>query len=912
MKKNNRKFLVLVLSVSLSIASILAVQSSVHAMPQSKGHTKDYSTLMQNKIKVTYSKLPLYFEINKGQTNKEIKFLSRGLGYGFFLKQDEAVLRLNKFSLKDSSLVSLKLVGANTNAKIEGLDKLQGKVNYFIGNNLDKWLKGIHTYKKVKYSDIYSGIDLVYYGNQNQLEYDFIVSPGADPKAIKISFSGIEDLNINKKGQLILYAPGGDIVQHEPIIYQVIGGVKHKREGNYVLSEDGKSIGFNVLAYDTSVPLIIDPVLVYSTFLGGVNNDFGWAIDVDSKGNAYVTGSTLSVSDFPTTSGVVQPNFGGGAAGSNIFVTKFNPQGVPVYSTYIGGSGLTFGFDIKVDKDGNAYVAGTAYSQTDFPTTMGAFQTTFGGGAADAVVVKLNPSGSSLVFSTFVGGTFFDGGADQFGIADEGKNGTGGLDECNDGVDNDADGSIDGGDIDCSIFDSFWHMGIDIDDEKNVCVSGTTFSPDFPTTQGAFQTAKAGSGPTDAFVTKLNPNGTSLIYSTYLGGASGETASDLAVDEDGNVVIVGTTGSTDFPTTQGSFQADLASPGNGYVTKLNPSGSALVYSSYIGGSSGDQADGVALDSNGNAYVTGLISQAVNPPFFPATEGAFQKESPGGFNDAFVAKVSPSGSLVYATFLGGTQFEHGNSIAVDENGSAYVIGHTNSNDFPTKDEIQTEPNDGGFDVFVTKLNPNGSALEYSTYLGSSQFEDGLGITVDSNGAAYVTGYTEVPVNPPFFPTTEGAFQTQHKGNSDAFVAKISGKASSDSPPPDGDVPDETETPNLTGSWIKVVNKCRGKELALRCRIKGRLHIENIGTKDAPTSFVKFFLSSDSAFDSDDTFLKQVATGEVKVQSSKFRTLAFKLPKGTDAKGKFILAVLDADNAIDESNETDNTVVSGPLP
>jgi len=614
MKKNNHKFLVLVVSLTFLLTVSATSQSFAFELPQS----------VENKIDVTYNNLPLYFEINKGQTNKEVKFLSRGLGYALFLKQDGAVLRLNKSSLKNSSLVSLKLVGINPDARVEGLDKLDGKVNYFIGSNSNKWFKGINTYKKVKYSNIYSGIDLVYYGNQKQLEYDFIVSPGADPRSILLSFSGVEKLCLNDNGQLILHTPSGDIVQHKPIIYQVIGGVKQIRKGSYVLLDNGRGIGFNVLAYDKTKPLIIDPVLVYSTFLGGVNNDFGWAIDVDSKGNAYVAGSTLSISDFPTTSGVVQPNFGGGAAGSNIFVIKFSSQGIPVYSTYIGGSGLTFGFDIKVDKEGNSYIAGTAYSQSDFPTTMGAFQTTFSGGAADAVVVKLNPTGSSLIFSTFLGGSSFDGGADQFGIADEGKNGTGGVDECNDGVDNDADSSIDSSDIDCSIFDSFWHMGIDIDDEKNVYVSGTTFSLDFPTTQGVFQAAKAGSGPTDAFVTKLNPNGTGLIYSTYLGGASGETASDLAVDEDGNVVVVGTTGSTDFPTTPGSFQADLSSPGNGYVTKLNPSGSALVYSSYIGGSSGDQADGVALDSNGNAYVTGLISQAINPPFSQQQKEHFKK------------------------------------------------------------------------------------------------------------------------------------------------------------------------------------------------------------------------------------------------------------------------------------------------
>jgi hypothetical protein len=873
--KNNNKFLMLILGIFFSLISVLVLDSSANAIPQ---HKKDLNTLTKSKI-FTYNKSPLCFEANKGQINKEIKFLSRGLGHSFFLKQNETILRLNKISSNhiQQHLVKMRFLGANLNPKIEGLDKLPTKVNYIIGNNPNKWLKGIRTYKKIKYNNIYPGIDLVYYGNQKQLEYDFVVSPGANPKNIKISFSGIEKINKDEHGELVLHTTYGDIIQRAPIIYQVVNGVNKKIEGGYEFSKDGKSIGFNVLAYDQTKPLIIDPVLVYSTFLGGINNDFGWAVDVDSKGNAYVAGSTLSVSDFPTTSGVVQPNFGGGAAGSNIFVTKFNPQGTPVYSTYLGGSGLTFGFDIKVDKEGNVYVGGTAYSQTSFPTTMDAFQPTFGGGSADAVIAKLNPAGSSLVFSTFLGGASFDGGTDQFG----------------------QDGELNDGNL---IFDSFWHLGIDIDAEKNVYVTGTTFSLNFPTTMGAFQVAKAGSGPTDAFVTKLNPSGSALIYSTFLGGGSAETGNDIAVDASGNAYLAGSTGSTDFPTTQGSFLPTLNSPGNGYVAKLNPSGSALVYSSYLGGSSDDSAFSIDIDDKGNAYVTGETAAAINPPFFPVTEGVFQMTYAGGVLDTYVTKVNPDGSmLVYSTFLGGTQAEHGNAIAVDKNGNAYVIGHTNSNDYPVKDQIQTEPNDGNFDVFVTKLNPSGSALDYSTYLGGSQFEDGLGIAVDSTGAAYIAGYTEVPVNPPFFPTTSGAFQGMVAGNADAFVAKISGSLSAET------------GPDLTGSWLNLTGTCMGKkEENFRCMIKGRLEVENIGTKAASRSFVKFFSSSDPIFDSNDTFLKQVSTGKVKVERSKFRTLAFNFQKGTTIEGKFILAVLDANETIDESDETNNTIVFGPLP
>ncbi len=875
MKKNNQILLVNALGAFFFIVNILLLQLPVHAVILAKANV-NHSDLIQNKIVADYGNLPLYFETNKGQSNKQAKFLSHGKGYILSLTNDSAVFSLNK-----SNIVSIKLLNANENTKVTGIDKLPLMVNYFIGSDSHKWLREIKTYGKVKYADIYPGIDLVYYGNQKKLEYDFIVSPGATPNNIKLSYSGITDLNIDKKGQLILHTSEGNITQLAPFIYQIVNGIKQKIDGKYVLYEDGKTIGFNVLSYDVTKPLIIDPVLVYSTFLGGVNNDFGWAIDVDSEGNAYVTGSTLSVSDFPTTAGVVQPKFGGGAAGSNIFVTKFNSQGVPVYSTYIGGSGLTFGLDIKVDDSGNAYVAGTAYSQTSFPTTTGAYQTMFGGGAADVVVVKLNPSGSSLVFSTFLGGSSFDGGTDQSA----------------NGSSND-DGS--------SIFDSFWHMGIDLDGDGNIYVTGTTLSPDFPVIAGVLQSTKAGAGPSDAFVTKLNPAGSGLIYSTYLGGASADLGNDIAVDDSGNAYITGSTGSLDFPTTPNAFLSTINSPGNAFVTKLNPNGSALIYSTYLGGSDSDESFSIDIDSKGSAYVTGYSAVAVNPPLFPITDGAFQTKYSGGAFDAYVTKINPDGaSLAYSTFLGGTQLEHGNAISVDASGNAYVIGHTNSNDFPTSDPIQTETMDSNFDVFVTKVNPTGSALTYSTYLGGSQFEDGLGIAVDSTGAAYLTGYTETPINPPFFPTTNGAFQDKVKGNADAFIAKISGTGSMSSSSGGLSIPD------LTGSWVNLTQSCRNFGMSVSCRVKGRLKIENIGAKASSTSFVKFFVSNDSTFDSSDTFLKQVATGKIKAHGSKFKTIVFNLPNSTDATGKFILAVLDSENVVNESDENNNTVVFGPL-
>jgi len=704
------------------------------------------------RVNETYGKLQLQFEANRGQTHKDVRFLSRGPGYSLYLTSGEAVLMLTRPNPDEkkrdvrsrqergaqtpvkSVALRMSLVGAAPEPVVSGLEEQPGTANYFIGKDSAKWLTKVPTYARVHYRDVYPGIDLLYYGNQRQLEYDFVVAPGADPKKIVLGFKGADKLEIDARGELVLHSAGGDIRQHKPIIYQNIDGGRREIAGGYV-RKGANRVGFQVAAYDRSQPLVIDPVLSYSTFLGGSGFNGrgfsgGFGIAVDADGNAYVVGWTDS-SDFPTTAGAFQTIFGGGTR-VDTFVTKLNPTGSAlVYSTYLGGSDSDPGRKIAVDAAGNAYVVGQTLS-SNFPTTAGAFQTSFGGGYSDAFVTKLNPTGSALVYSTYLGGT---------------------------------------GEDDCS--------GISVDADGNAYVAGFTASANFPATAGAFQTTFGG-GYGDAFVAKLDPTGSALIYSTYLGGTDSDAAGNpgLAVDASGNAYVTSETVSTDFPTTPGAFQATLPGFQNAFVTKLDPTGSALVYSTYLGGSYSDWTQAIAVDADGNAYVTG----ATRSRDFPTTPGAFQTTFGGGKNDAIVTKLNATGSaLVYSTYLGGSGKDYGSAIAVDTAGNAFVTGTTNSSDFPTTVTAfqrsfgggtrEVFSGDIGGDAIVTKLNADGSALIYSTYLGGSENDYGYGIALDAqaNPNAYVTGSTASFWN---FPTTAGVFQTGLAGFTDAFVAKIS--------------------------------------------------------------------------------------------------------------------------------------------
>jgi len=653
----------------------------------------------------------------------------------------------------------MSLAGANPQAKVSGLDELPGKSNYFVGNDPRKWRTNVPTYPKVRYEGVYPGVDLVYYGNQGRLEYDFVIAPGANPSPITLDVgAGLvpargrpqgAPLRVAENGDLVVQAEGGEVRFHKPVVYQPLAdsgfrglglGVSNPKsiDGKYVL-KGSNQVTFEVASYDRKKPLVIDPVLIYSTYLGGSDFDFGNGIAVDAAGNAYVTGSTCST-DFPTTSGAFQTSLVGFA---NAFVTKLNaPGSALVYSTYLGGSGGfsgyctsqigDAGFGVAVDGSGNAYITGSTRS-SDFPVTSGAFQTSLAG--YNVFVTKLSPTGSALIYSTYLGGVGVDSGS-----------------------------------------------GIALGSSGNAYVTGSTNSQDFPTTSGAVQTSLGTPTGNNSFVAKLSADGSALIYSTYLGGNTFDSASGIAVDAAGNAYVAGYTQSNNFPTTPGAFQTSLTTKlyppslffETAFVSKLNAAGSGLVYSTYLGGSGGDLGGAIAVDASGNAYVTGSTASTD----FPVTPGAFQT-SPANCcvfpfpGDAFVTKLNPTGSaLVYSTYLGGGSYDLGSRIALDVSNNAYVTGITFSTDFPTMNPFQPVCSDScSGDTFVTKLNAAGSALVYSTFLGTNSsvmMGPFGGIAVDPFGNAYLAGLTgslDFPTVSSFQPNFGGGF-------SDAFVAKIS--------------------------------------------------------------------------------------------------------------------------------------------
>ena len=689
------------------------------------------------RLSESYGKLPLQFEANCGQVSKEVQFLSHGASYGLYLTPNEAVLVLTKPDAKahgKSVALRMSLVGGARKAVVSGLDEQPGKANYYIGSDPSKWRTNVPTYAKVRYREVYPGIDLVYYGNQRQLEYDFVVAPGADPNKIVLGFKGAEKLAIDAQGDLVLQTRGGKIRQHKPVVYQDIDGARHEIAGSYV-RKGANRIAFKIAAYDPTRPLVIDPVVLsYSTYLGGTSVDAGKAIAVDAAGNAYVTGYTIS-SDFPTTPGAVRTTQ---TFPEKVFVTKLNPSGTAfVYSAIVGGESTERATGIAVDGDGNAYVTGYT-SSANFPTTPGALQTVrgtspspFGTPPQDAFVTKLSTDGSRLVYSTFLGGSGSDGAS-----------------------------------------------RITVDASGNAYVVGGTTSADFPVTAGAYQTSCAPvDSCADAFVARLNPDASGLVYSTFLGGGQSESASGIAVDRAGNAYVAGSTNSLDFPTTPGAFQPAYAGGlWDAFVTKLDPTGTALVYSTYLGAGDFDQAFAIAVDPGGNAYVTGRTG-STDFPTVSAFQAAFDKQRQFMMT-IFVTKLDLTGStLVYSTFLGGTAGDEPGAIALDAAGSAYLTGVTNSTDFPiTPGAFQPAHAQGNSqDAFVTQLAPSGSSLVYSTYLGGTDFEYGYGIAVDAAGSAYVTGETGVGG----FPTTPDSPKPAFTGNfQDGFVAKFADAA----PPP----------------------------------------------------------------------------------------------------------------------------------
>jgi hypothetical protein len=690
-----------------------------------------------------FGRMPLAFEPNVGQTHGAVDFLARRPGYTLFLTPAEAVFAFA--TPGDGTVLRLRLDGARADAPAAGEAELAGKVNYFIGSDPAAWRTDVPTWGRVRYTEIYRGVDLVWYGNGRELEFDLVVAPGADPSAIRLAFDGVARARLAQTGDLVLEVGGREVRQTRPVIWQQTAAGRREVEGGYVL-DGGAAVRFDVGAYDRTLPLVIDPVLVYGTFLGGTGLDKIEDVAVNAAGNLFATGETGSP-NFPTDGGVV---INAPKGGRDVFVTKLNPGGTDTeYSTYVGGSSVDRAFGIALDPNNNrAWVTGSTQS-TNFPV-VNAFQSSLSVSPPpqnrDGFVLKLNANGNALLLSSYFGGPEEDSGV---------------------AIAVNASGDA--------------YMVGDLDNDRA--------SLGFVPPAGGLQPDLGGGR--DGFVLKINGNNT-LNYFTYLGGSFFDEVLNVAVDGDGNAYLTGVTESSDFLTLNGdasfaTFDAVGSGPSDGFVVKLGPAGNDLVYGSFLGGSQDEDGHGIALDADRNAYVTGFTAS----DDFPTAGTPFQAALNGDpilTMDAYVTKVNAAGdALVYSTYLGGAANEVGFEVAVDPCGRAFVVGTTGSVDFPTANSFDSHG--GGDDAFVTGVGLTGSGLTFSTFLGGPNNEEGNGIAVSGcAGSVYAGG----AAGNLFDETVAGSFDVSYNGGtSDAFAVRIDVSGDADA---DG-IPDQLEADNL---------------------------------------------------------------------------------------------------------------------
>jgi hypothetical protein len=688
--------------------------------------------------------LGLAFEPNVGQTAAPVQFLARGGRGTLFFTPREIVLALESgrgratrrglgpasfgsLSPQGAPVLRMHFVGASAAPAVAGATRLPGMVNYFLGRDRTKWRTDVPTYAGVRYHQLYPGIDLRLTGADGSLKATYVVHPGAEPGRIRWRLDGAADVRIDKTtGDLWIELPGKQrLVDRAPVAWQLTDGGRTPVPVRFLRASDG-SVGFALSRYDRGRPLILDPTLEYSTYLGGSGADYGHDVAVDAAGNAYITGATFS-RDFPLAGPIQSAEHGFG----DIFVSKLSANGSTlVYSTYLGGSDYDVGLGIAVDGAGNAYITGESFSR-DFPV-VNPIQVD-PGIQQDIIVAKLNARGSALVYSTYLGG-----------------------------------------------FNNQTGRDIAVDAGGSAYVAGDTLSGNagFPIVNAVQPQA---GNPREGFFLKLSPSGSSLVYSTYLGG-NGDTdyALGAAVDQTGAAYVTGYTDSTDFPTAN-PLQRQNAGFADVFVTKLTPQGSAIVYSTYLGGASNDIGQSIALDAGGSAYIAGWTDSS-DYPVANAIQG--QKNA---YSDVFLSKMNAAGSaLVYSTFLGGGNQENQSvDVAVDGSGNAYLAGTTSSADFPTVAALQPCYSGGGVvsgdgsDAFVSKVNAAGSALVYSTFLGGWILNSGLlewayGLALDGRGDAYVAGFTFAND----FPLSGTPLQPANAGAADAFVAKVANEPAPD--------------------------------------------------------------------------------------------------------------------------------------
>jgi uncharacterized repeat protein (TIGR01451 family) len=675
----------------------------------------------RRQVLASYARLPLSFEPNLGQSDRQVKFLSRGHGYGLFLTADQAILLVQQAGSRGPEFrrLSLQLLHSNPAASAQAEGRLPGVSNYLLGDNSRQWHTGVPHFARIRYRGVYPGVDLVYYGRQRQLEYDFVAAPGSDPGSIRLQVRGAQSLALDRRGNLILQLPGGAIQLRRPQAYQQTAAGKRSVDARYVLR--GGSVAIALGHYDRRRALVIDPRLAYFSYIGGSLNETSPAVAVDSAFNAYVAGTTVSA-DFPT----LRPYQATLKGTSNIFISKFNSVGTGLYySTYLGGSGTDVAAGVAVDGGFNAYVAGTTNSG-DFPVTpSNAYQKTPKTANNHVFLTELNSSGNALVYSTYLSGSNADTAS---GVAVGPVNGT-------------------------------------------VFITGTTQSTDFAgiTRPGTL------TGSSEFFVVKLNTSfqGTSsLRYCTYLGGntpisgAAITNGGGIAVDSSANAYITGGTNYKDMPVVN-AYQATLKGTENAFVAKIAASGAQTpLFLTYLGGSGTDIGHGIAADSAGNAYVTGSTTSS-DFPVVAATGSSIYQRGFAGTSDAFLTKVAAAGtSLIWSTFIGQSGDTAGLGIAVDSNQNTFVTGST-SGSVTTVNPTQAANGGGATDAFVGEFDISGTA-QLVTYLGGSGDDRGTGIALDTNGNPYVAGDTTSGGL-----ATAGAYQGALKGGSDAFVAHFTG-------------------------------------------------------------------------------------------------------------------------------------------
>ncbi len=663
-----------------------------------------------------FAQVKLHFERNDGQVASSYAYVARGQGYNLFLAADRASLRMESGREDARFNVRMQLVGARS-VKPAGQYLLPGTTNYLKGRNPSDWVTGVPTFGRVAYRAVYPGIDLVYYGNRQRVQYDFVVAPGADPSRIAVRFEGVSNVSVAPNGDLLLATPAGVMRHAKPYAYQTIGGRQRPVLARYAIAAGG-IVSFSVGRYDRTKTLVIDPVmypvLEFSTFLGGAGDDGAQAVAVDASGNVYVASWTNS-GNFPVTGSAYDGTINGNY---DVAVSKISSNGKTLlYSTFIGGSGYDYASDIVL-KGGNAIVVGDTDS-TDFPVTGGALQGT-NAGSADGFVLELSASGSALVASTYVGG---------------------------------------------SGYDTLRSVALDAA-TNNVAVTGWTNSPDYPTTAGAFQTAWAAGLPSSAFASVLQPSLGAFHFSSYLhGGAQEQYGTAVTVDNLGRVVVVGRTNSTTFPTTVGAYQTTIKGESDAFVTMFDASGASLVWSTLYGGLWTDGAEDVLIDPAGNVCFVGRADSNDLP--LRGEEQAVNK----GRKDAFFAAIEPGGSVLHwGTYFGGATDDIANSIVQDNAGYMYIVGETWSVDFPVTAGAYQSSRSGPSDAFVWKIQPTGAGVftKYATYLGGTGNEGAVDVASDGNNLLFLTGWT----NSTDYPTTPGVVQTTYgSGDEDGFLARF---------------------------------------------------------------------------------------------------------------------------------------------